>query len=135
MAEVQSELLNFIIDLDDGDCPDVSLHVAAFQGKTDMLKLQLQASNVAQLLNSRVRPFLASPLRLAATGTCCELFVSLCLFFLLFRASPFCSVVSGTFHTRKTFHQWSLLPVSASLPFFSGTCGMYEAPPVSRRAR
>ena len=133
MAEVQSELLNFIIDLDDGDCPDVSLHVAAFQGKTDMLKLQLQASNVAQLLNSRVRPFLASPLRLAATGTCCELFVSLCLFFLLFRASLFALLSPELSIRGKPFI--SGVPVSASLPFFSGTCGMYEAPPVSRRAR
>ena len=73
MAEAQSELLSFIIDLDDGDCPDCSLHVAAFQGKTETLRLQLQASNIAQLINSRVRPFLASPLRLAATGTWCYL--------------------------------------------------------------
>ena len=68
MAEAQSELLNFIIDLDDGDCPDVGLHVAAFQGKTETLRLQLQAPNIVHLINSRVRPFLASPLRLAATG-------------------------------------------------------------------
>ena len=71
MAEAQSELLNFIIDLDDGDCPDVGLHVAAFQGKTETLRLQLQAPNIVHLINSRVRPFLASPLRLAATGMSC----------------------------------------------------------------
>ena len=71
MAEAQSELLNFIIDLDDGDCPDVSLHVAAFQGKTEMVRLQLAAPDIVHLINSRVRPFLASPLRLAATGTFC----------------------------------------------------------------
>ena len=81
MAEAQSELLNFIIDLDDGDCPDVGLHVAAFQGKTETLRLQLQAPNIVHLINSRVRPFLASPLRLAATGMSCV--VCFAWFFLL----------------------------------------------------
>ena len=68
MAEARSDLLNFIIDLDDDDCPDVGLHVAAFQGKVDTLQAQLQAPRARELLNSRVRPFLATPLRLAATG-------------------------------------------------------------------
>ena len=68
MAEARSDLLNFIIDLDDDDCPDVGLHVAAFQGKADTLKVQLQAPRSSDNINSRVRPFLATPLRLAATG-------------------------------------------------------------------
>ena len=68
MAEVQSDLIHFIIDLDDDDCPDVGLHVAAFQGSLESLELQLQLPSSAEMINSRVRPFLASPLRLAATG-------------------------------------------------------------------
>ena len=64
----RSDLLNFIIDLDDDDCADVGLHVAAFQGQRDTLYLQLQSPRSKELINSRVRPFLATPLRLAATG-------------------------------------------------------------------
>jgi len=68
MAEVQSDLIHFIIDLDDDDCPDVGLHVAAFQGNLESLELQLQLPSNAELVNSRVRPFMASPIRLAATA-------------------------------------------------------------------
>ena len=70
MGEARSDLLNFIIDLDDDGCPDVGLHVAAFQGKVDTLQAQLAAPSPRspELINARVRPFLATPLRLAATG-------------------------------------------------------------------
>lgn len=68
MGEARSDLLNFIIDLDDDGCPDVGLHVAAFQGKVDTLRVQLAAPRSPDLINARVRPFLATPLRLAATG-------------------------------------------------------------------
>jgi len=68
MAEARSDLLNFIIDLDDDECPDVSLHVAAFQGKVETLQIQLEAPRSKDMINSRVRPFLATPLRLAATA-------------------------------------------------------------------
>ena len=68
MAGVQSDLIHFIIDLDDDDCPDVGLHVAAYQGNLEALELQLQLPSNQDKINSRVRPFLASPIRLAATG-------------------------------------------------------------------
>ena len=68
MSQARSDLLNFIIDLDDDDCSDVGLHVAAFQGQVDTLQVQLQSARCQELINSRVRPFLATPLRLAATG-------------------------------------------------------------------
>ena len=68
MAEVQSDLIHFIIDLDDDDCPDVGLHVAAYQGNIEALEIQLQLPSSADIINSRVRPFRSSPLRLAATG-------------------------------------------------------------------
>ena len=85
MAEARSDLLNFIIDLDDDDCPDVSLHVAAFQGKVETLQIQLQAPRFKDMLNSRVRPFLATPLRLAATGR-----IQRCLCFLTGQMSMVC---------------------------------------------
>jgi len=68
MAGVQSDLIHFIIDLDDDDCPDVGLHVAAYQGNLEALELQLQLPSNQDKINSRVRPFLASPIRLAATA-------------------------------------------------------------------
>ena len=68
MGDARSDLLNFIIDLDDDGCPDVGIHVAAFQGRVDSLEVQLQAPRSADLINARVRPFLATPLRLAETG-------------------------------------------------------------------
>ena len=61
-------MIHFIIDLDDDDCPDVGLHVAAYQGNLEALELQLQLPSNQDKINSRVRPFLASPIRLAATG-------------------------------------------------------------------
>ena len=77
MAEARSDLLNFIIDLDDDECPDVSLHVAAFQEKVKTLQIQLEAPRSKDMINSRVRPFLATPLRLAATGRDTTMFVFL----------------------------------------------------------
>ena len=76
MGEARSDLLNFIIDLDDDGCPDVGLHVAAFQGKVDTLQGQLAAPKSSELINARVRPFLATPLRLAATGMSSSVYVS-----------------------------------------------------------
>ena len=33
MVQVKSELSNFIIDVDDEDCPEYGLHLASYQGK------------------------------------------------------------------------------------------------------
>ena len=70
MAVPQSDLIHFIIDLDDDECPQVDLHVAAYQGQLEVLETQLQLPGIKELVDSRVRPFLATPLRLAATGMC-----------------------------------------------------------------
>ena len=78
MAGVQSDLIHFIIDLDDDDCPDVGLHVAAYQGNLEALELQLQLPSNQDKINSRVRPFLASPIRLAATGRSIGLSYNVC---------------------------------------------------------
>ena len=70
MAGVQSELVQFMIDQDDEDCPEVGLHLAAWQGRPELVQQEL--ARPAVQLNSRVRPFLATPLRLAATGRKCS---------------------------------------------------------------
>ena len=62
------ELANFIIDLNDEDCPDHSLHSAAYAGRTDELTQLLTDDAQLKLIDSRIRPFLATPLRLAATS-------------------------------------------------------------------
>jgi len=64
----QSELINFIIDLEDDDCPETDLHIAAFQGQVNELETLLCESYASERINHRVRPYLSSPLRLAATG-------------------------------------------------------------------
>ena len=61
-----NDLINFIIDIDDEECPEFGLHLAAYQGDVALLQDLLQKH--PDLINSRIRPFLATPLRLAATG-------------------------------------------------------------------
>ncbi len=68
MAKTKSELANFIIDLEDEDCPDFSLHLAAYQGDITQLKDLLNSEEHKKNIDTRIRPFLATPLRLAATG-------------------------------------------------------------------
>ena len=63
-----SELTNFIIDLEDEDCPDFGLHLAAYQGDTQLLQQLLAQPNYKENIDARIRPFSATPLRLAATG-------------------------------------------------------------------
>lgn len=64
-AAASRDLANFIIDLSDEDCPDPSLHLAAYNGDAGALRGRLGAGLDPE---ARVRPFLATPLRLAATG-------------------------------------------------------------------
>ena len=66
---VRSDLATFIIDLEDEDCPESGVHVAAYQGQVEELEALLRDESVkAKCLNARIRPFGATPLRLAATG-------------------------------------------------------------------
>ena len=66
MVQVKSDLVNFIIDLEDEECPNYSLHLAAYQ--SDLTQLELLLNDSTANIDSRIRPFLATPLRLAATG-------------------------------------------------------------------
>ena len=68
MVQVKSELANFIIDLEDESCPNFGLHLAAYQGDIDQLNDLLSAPEQLEHINARIRPFSATPLRLAATG-------------------------------------------------------------------
>ena len=69
MVHVRNELANFLIDIDDEDCPDFSLHLAAYQGNNESLsKLLEEVRDNDDRINQRIRPFLSSPLRLASTG-------------------------------------------------------------------
>lgn len=69
MVGVRSDLANFIIDLEDEECPEFAVHVAAYQGQLEELEALLKDESVrAKCLNARIRPFGATPLRLAATG-------------------------------------------------------------------
>jgi hypothetical protein len=69
MAEqAKSELVNFIIDLEDEDCPRFEVHLAAYKNDTKLLENLLENEEHRKLIDSRIRPFLATPLRLAATG-------------------------------------------------------------------
>ena len=99
MAGVQSDLTHFIIDLDDDDCPDVGIHVAAYQGNLESLELQLKVPDNEEKINMRVRPFLASPLRLAATGRFTGVLI-LCVFsiriFLAFVIQSILPVITRT---------------------------------------
>ncbi|XP_023341382.1 ankyrin repeat and SOCS box protein 1 isoform X3 [Eurytemora carolleeae] len=60
--------VHFILDLDDDDCPDSCLHLAAFLGNIQSLREILQDPLKKDLIRARIRPFLSTPLRLAATG-------------------------------------------------------------------
>lgn len=67
-ARTSSELANFIIDLEDEECPDFSLHLAAYQGECDQLQELLKDPEHRKNIDAQIRPFSATPLRLAATG-------------------------------------------------------------------
>ena len=69
MAE-SSDLSHFLIDLEDEECPQFCLHLSAYQGEADKLLEMLQDPALRELVNTQIRPFLATPLRLAATGRC-----------------------------------------------------------------
>lgn len=56
---------HFIVDPDDGD---TRLHYAAFDGDVDKLKQLLSEPECKQNINRRVRPYGATPIRLAATS-------------------------------------------------------------------
>ncbi len=70
MVQVLSDLAGFIIDLEDEECSRPALHLAAYQGQDEELDRLL--NDDAELrdgfLDARIRPFGATPLRLAATG-------------------------------------------------------------------
>lgn len=68
----KNDLINYIIDIDDEDCPDFSLHLAAYQNDVDQIKQILESAESQDLLEARIRPFLATPLRLAATSGAVE---------------------------------------------------------------
>jgi len=60
--------VNFVMDLDDDEVEDTSLHLAAFVGQLDTVRQILAQPDKKDLLRTRIRPFLATPLRLAATS-------------------------------------------------------------------
>ena len=68
MTNATSELANFIIDLEDEECPKFALHLAAYQGDIPQLQDLLKQPEYKEIIDARIRPFLATPLRLAATG-------------------------------------------------------------------
>jgi hypothetical protein len=69
MVQVRSDLANFILDLKDEDCPQFGIHLAAYQGQVEDLTTLLADDKMkAECLDSGIRPFGATPLRLAATG-------------------------------------------------------------------
>ena len=63
-----SELANFIIDLEDEECPNFGLHLAAYQGDIAQLNELLSKPEYRENIDAKIRPFKATPLRLAATG-------------------------------------------------------------------
>ena len=63
------ELANFILDVSDEDCPGKDLHIAAYHGNVEELRKLLEKNgDFRREIDSRIRPFGATPLRLAATG-------------------------------------------------------------------
>ena len=68
MTNATSELASFIIDLEDEECPNFALHLAAYQGDIPQLEDLLKKPEYKENIDARIRPFLATPLRLAATG-------------------------------------------------------------------
>ena len=69
--QAKSELGNFIIDLEDEDCPRFEVHVASYKNDKKVLENLLENEDHRKNIDSRIRPFLATPLRLAATGQNC----------------------------------------------------------------
>ena len=67
-GRMRGDLGDFIIDLEDEDCPEVGVHLAAWRGDIVQLEELLTLHREHVNIDSRVRPFLATPLRLAATG-------------------------------------------------------------------
>ncbi len=63
-----TDLAKFIIDTNDEDCPECLLHVAAYEGKVGPLQELLSDEDVLKKIDTKIRPFSATPLRLAATG-------------------------------------------------------------------
>ena len=66
--KTKSELGNFIIDLADEDCPHNEVHVAAYNNDSAVLEKLLEIEEHRKNIDTRIRPYLATPLRLAATG-------------------------------------------------------------------
>ncbi len=61
------DLANFILDLSDDSCPAARhLHLPAYNGDADALCKGLRT--YGDQIDSKIRPFGATPLRLAATG-------------------------------------------------------------------
>ncbi len=71
LAAPGRDLANFLLDLSDDSCPLARrLHLPAYNGDARALRQALQDGDpaVREQLDSKVRPFSATPLRLAATG-------------------------------------------------------------------
>ena len=64
----RTEVGQFIIDLEDEDCPNSDLHVASFKNDRKLLSELLEKDENRQNIDAKIRPFLSTPLRLAATG-------------------------------------------------------------------
>ncbi|XP_071745450.1 ankyrin repeat and SOCS box protein 16-like [Lepeophtheirus salmonis] len=62
------DLANLIIDFDDESCQNYDLHLSAYQGEHERLKYLLQDQDIKSHINDRIRPYLSTPLRLAATA-------------------------------------------------------------------
>ena len=67
-VESATELNSFIMDVKDEECPCPDLHQAAFGGEAALLESLLAEDKPRQLIHAKIRPFQATPLRLAATG-------------------------------------------------------------------
>ena len=70
--QARADLGHFIIDLQDEECPSHELHLAAYKNDVTLLQSLLEKAEHRQNINARIRPFLATPLRLAATGKSTE---------------------------------------------------------------
>lgn len=70
--QARADLGHFIIDLQDEECPSHELHLAAYKNDVTLLGSLLEKDDYRQNINARIRPFLSTPLRLAATGLSTE---------------------------------------------------------------
>ncbi len=68
-ASHHNDLVNFIIDLDDEQCGNPEMHLSAYSSDVHALERILREESVDP--DSKIRPFMATPLRLAATGPRC----------------------------------------------------------------